>query len=188
MNKQPERTAATRNTFIETFIELNQQKPVEKITISELAAKSGYNRSTFYQYFDDTYDLLACIEDDFIQYVKDTIVSQIGMKKTESHFIESFLHIYAEKRTLLKILLSGSNHNNFAAKLQETLIPAFAAQMNLSAGDEKAEFLLDFYLSGIIGVLSRWVLSENPMAPEEYGRLMRQIVEGMGKSELFPVL
>lgn len=54
--------------------------------------------------------------------------------------------------------------------------------------DEQTIYKLDFYLSGIISIISRWVTSDAPMPPEEYALLIRQIVEGMSKSKLFPVL
>ena len=185
MNKQPQRTAATRNILISTFLSLNEQKPMEKITISELTRKAGYNRSTFYQYFNDTYHLLSYIEDEFLAYIHETIVGQIGKEKSAALFIEQFIHIFSEKRRLLKLLLNSSN---FHTKLKDFLIPAFAARLGLPLAEEKNVFLLEFYLSGIISILARWVSSETPMPPEEYALLMRRIVEGMKKSELFPVI
>lgn len=50
MNKQPEVTEKTRNMIIQTFCEMYEQMPVEKIFIKDLMQRAGYNRSTFYQY------------------------------------------------------------------------------------------------------------------------------------------
>ena len=188
MKKQPQRTAMTRSILIDTSIELCEQKEIDKITVSELSCKAGYNRSTFYQYFDDTYHLLSCIEDDLLLYIKDTVVKQIGKERPEEFFINGFIRIHTEKGKVLKLLLRRNSSNQFPTKLKEALIPAFATQMHLDAADEQVIYILDFYLSGIISVLSRWVTAETPMPPEEYALLMRRIVEGMGKSGLFPVL
>lgn len=65
MKKQPQITEKTRQVFIEVFCELYSQKPIEKISVQEIAKISGYNRSTFYQYFTDLYDLLDSVENDF---------------------------------------------------------------------------------------------------------------------------
>ncbi len=186
MKKQPERTAMTRNLLIDTFLQLSKQKPVDKITVAEISSKSGFNRSTFYQYFNDTNHLLSYIEDDLILYIKNTIINQIGEAHPEHLFIELFIKINAEKRNTLKLFLGSSN--GFPTKLKECLIPLFASQMHMSLDDEQTIYKLDFYLSGIISILSRWVISETPMPPEEYALIIRQIVEGMRKSELFPIL
>lgn len=188
MKKQPERTAMTRSALIDTFLELSNQMPLERITVSEISRKSGFNRSTFYQYFNDTQHLLSCIEDDLLLYIKSKIISKIGEAHPEHLFIDLFININTEKRNILKLLLGRSINNGFPAKLKESLIPLFAAQMNMPADDSQTVYKLDFYLSGIISIISRWITSESPMPPEEYALIVKQIVDGMYKSELFPVL
>lgn len=187
MKKQPERTALTRGTLINTFIKLSEKKPANKISVSEICNMAGYNRSTFYQYFNDTHHLLSCIEDDFLLYIKDNVISQIGESHPEHLFIDIFVKVNSEMINVLKLLLDKSLNNGFPAKLKESLIPLFAAQMKLPIDDEQTIYKLDFYLAGTISVLSRWVTSDNPMPPEQYALLVKQIVEGMHKSELFPI-
>ena len=58
MKKQPEKTAKTKQIFVDVFCKLYTQKPFEKILVQEITNKAGYNRSTFYEYFSDMYDLL----------------------------------------------------------------------------------------------------------------------------------
>ncbi len=188
MKKQPERTAMTRGTLIDTFIKLSENKPINKISVSEICNVAGYNRSTFYQYFTDTHHLLSCIEDDLLLYIKNTVISQIGERHPENLFVDLFIEVNTEKKNTLKLLLDKSLNNGFPTKLKESLIPLFAAQMNLSLDDEQTIYKLDFYLSGIISVLSRWVTSDTPMPPEKYGLIVQQLVEGMRKSEIFPSL
>ena len=48
---------------------LYSQKPLEKITVQEIARKAGFNRSTFYQYFLDVNDLLCDVENEFLKYI-----------------------------------------------------------------------------------------------------------------------
>lgn len=187
MKKQPERTEMTRKILVDAFLRLSENKPVDKITVSEICNKAGYNRSTFYQYFNDTRHLLSCIEDDLLLYIKNRIISQIGETHPEHLFVDLFIKINAEKSSTLKLLLGKSINNSFPVKLKESLIPLFAAQMKMPANDSQTVYKLDFYLSGIISIISRWITSESPMPPEEYALLVKQIVEGMRKSELFPI-
>ncbi len=187
MKKQPERTAMTQNALIDAFLELSNHMPLDKITVSEISRRSGFNRSTFYQYFNDTQHLLSYIEDDLLMYIKNRIISQIGESHSEPLFIDLFININTEKRNILKLLLGSNTNHSFPSKLKESLIPLFAAQMNLSANDPQTVYKLDFYLSGIISIISKWITSDPPMPPEEFALLVKQIVEGMHKSELFPI-
>ncbi|HBM75859.1 MAG TPA: TetR family transcriptional regulator [Clostridiaceae bacterium] len=48
----------TLEAFSGTMFELLSMKSFEKITVNELCQRSNYPRATFYNYFDDKYDLL----------------------------------------------------------------------------------------------------------------------------------
>ena len=51
-----------RTCIVEAFLQLCQTLPCDKITVSQLTKKAGYNRSTFYAYFNNTDDLLKQLE------------------------------------------------------------------------------------------------------------------------------
>ena len=48
----------TLEAFSGTMFELLSRKSFEEITVNELCQQSNYPRATFYNYFDDKYDLL----------------------------------------------------------------------------------------------------------------------------------
>lgn len=72
------------NDFSTGLFDLLKEKKLESITIAQLCEKSSYPRSTFYNYFDDIYDLM--------DYCWESIVSQIK--------IDDFQDIEHDKRTL----------------------------------------------------------------------------------------
>ena len=47
----------TEELIINTFLELVEEKPLDKITIQDIADQCGINRNTFYYHFDDIYSL-----------------------------------------------------------------------------------------------------------------------------------
>ena len=51
----------TDRLLADSFKELAQIKPVEKITIKEITDKAGVIRPTFYNHFQDKYELLEWI-------------------------------------------------------------------------------------------------------------------------------
>lgn len=93
MNKQPEITEATRNTFIEAFCELYKVKPIEKITVKELVSKAGYSRATFYNYFNDAYELLEYVENDFITSLLKEITYNIENSLNPNEFVYTFVNL-----------------------------------------------------------------------------------------------
>ena len=60
------RVRLTKKMLIKVFLELRRQKPLRKITVSELCSAAGVGRGTFYAHFTDIYDLNEKLEDKFL--------------------------------------------------------------------------------------------------------------------------
>ncbi len=180
MKKQPERTALTRNAFVDAFISISESKPIEKITIQEIADKAGYNRTTFYQYFEDTFHLLSYMEDCIITYIQESIVTRIGDLPAEEKFVQLFTDMYYKNNKYLKVLFNSVNYHRFEQKLKRILTPAFEQQICAILDNVQIEYIIDFYLSGMISIIAKWITSED-MSVEEFAQLVRSIVEGMSK-------
>ena len=94
MKKQPEVTARTKQAFIEAFCELYSQKPIEKISVQEVANRAGYNRSSFYQHFCDIYELLDCLENDVLVSISQKLDDRKGS-------IQDTIALLEEKKSYL---------------------------------------------------------------------------------------
>ena len=61
------RIEKTRNSIVNTFLELRSKKDLEKITVKELCEKAQINKSTFYSHYHDIYDLSEHLEDEVVR-------------------------------------------------------------------------------------------------------------------------
>ena len=48
-----------KEILAESFQELAEKKPVDKITVKDITGNCGYSTATFYRHFRDKYDLIA---------------------------------------------------------------------------------------------------------------------------------
>jgi AcrR family transcriptional regulator len=178
MKKQPEITAVTRKSFIDAFCALYGAKAGKKITIQELSKKAGYNRCTFYQYFNDVDDILTCLEDMVISYISEHIAAYIKHGDFGDMFIESFAAIQNEVEiaTYAKVLLGNSNSTKFALRLKAALMPVFVDRFHILKNDIKSVYVLEFYLAGIISIGSRWLRSGHEIETEDLGTLIRGLL------------
>ena len=48
-----------KEILAESFRELAEKKPVDKITVPDIVGNCGYSKTTFYRLFKDKYDLMA---------------------------------------------------------------------------------------------------------------------------------
>ena len=88
MNKRPELTEQTKRNLRTAFWSLYAQKPLEKISVREITALAGYNRGTFYLYYQDVYDLLNQIEDELLAPVlRRYVLDGKGFTDTESELL-----------------------------------------------------------------------------------------------------
>ena len=87
MKKQPELTAQTKENLMEAFWQIYCEKRIEKITVKEITMKAGYNRSTFYEYFTDVYDVLEQIENSLIPSPQD--LPPLSLINTSAHHYQS---------------------------------------------------------------------------------------------------
>ena len=71
MNSIDARVRYTRMIIEQSFLELLGEKPISKITVTELCEKAQLNRATFYKHYLDIPDLMEKIEEDLFDKIRD---------------------------------------------------------------------------------------------------------------------
>jgi len=183
MKKNPELTARTRANLMEAFWSLYSTRKIEQITISQITTKAGYNRSTFYEYFIDIYDVLYQLENDLLTYIKQTVVK--GNKKSfRDDIIETAFDIYEGRGTYLSVLLTENGDPSFAEKMKATVSPVMIEAFDLSPEDIHTYYILEFALSAVIATMSHWYKTNKSLNITEVG----EMVESMLRSGVLPLV
>lgn len=169
MKKQPEMTDKTRQAFIHVFCDLYSQKPIEKISIQEIANKSGYNRSTFYQYFTDIYALLDYVEENVLKSIREEMAS----RELSTHSFQDALQCLenAEEILILKALLGDYGSVHFVERLKRE-IPFEKLIVGLPTHDILAPYLMEFYISTLISMFRLWIRNGKDLSSEELVKLI----------------
>lgn len=176
MTKQSEFTDVTRRAFIEAFCFYYQQAPIERITVKELAQKAGYSRSTFYNYFTDPYDLLNYIENDFICSIYRQL-SAIGKDKLLDNFVFHFINVMTENELYRQTFLSRPVSMQFINRLKSKAIPLFLQIFEISPDNKKAVYTIEFYIPGVISLISSWMQNEHELPIENLAEVVRGILK-----------
>lgn len=177
MKKQPEITEATRRDFISAFCDCYAERPIEKITVKEVAERAGYSRVTFYNYFNDVYDLLEQIEDEFISQIANGIGRSIEADRDFRNFVYAFQKLIAENEFYSQIFLKNSRHSHFFVRLKDRIIPVALKSLGLSSEQRSAVYALEFYLPGMISMISCWLKNDRDMPAEDLAELVRGILQ-----------
>ena len=147
MKKQPEVTEQTKKNIIAAFCRLYAQRPIEQIYVKDVISEAGYNRSTFYEYFQDIYALLNCLENDVIDYIRAKLDDGT---RTQA----DLLQLLSEKEEYLKALLGPFGCVHFQDRLKTEL----AAESDAVISDGRFEpYFAEFHIEASLSLYRLWL-------------------------------
>lgn len=134
------------------------QKPLDKITISDIAEDCGINRMTFYYHFKDIYDLIewSCMED---------ASKALAGKKTYDTWQQGFLQIFQavqdNRPFIMNVYHSVSREQVelYLYRLTYDLLIGVVEEkaVGMNVRDEDKKFIADFYKYGFVGLMLDWI-------------------------------
>jgi len=179
MKKHAERTAQTRADLTEAFWQLYCEKRLEKITVKEIAGKAGYNRSTFYQYFNDPSSVLDQIENSLMPTPETLPPISLGEGATPLLPMDLFIQMYEKNRKYYVVLFGDKGDPSFQSKIKNGVKEMIKNTLskNVVADSFESEYALEYMLSGMIGVLSYWARSEKTYPSDRLLKLMYDMIQ-----------
>lgn len=175
MKKQPEVTERTKAILMDSFWQLYRKNDIRKISIKDITEKAGYNRSTFYQYFIDIYDLLNQLEDSLIQYITDNVKANL-VSANENDFIKQFSQLYDLKGEYISVLLSKNGDPMFAEKLKSALSFIIIDKFEIKRDKIHSNLMFEFAISGILSAITKWYNLGKPIPSEELVVMLRSML------------
>ena len=121
----------SKKSIFDAFVNLRSKKELRKITVKELCEKALINKSTFYTYYEDMFDL------------SDKIESELVVK-----FYRNLMGAMTENKALTNTVFSGSQHPNLIVKLSKSLKNMIFENCPEYINDKKFCTLLDYAIYG----------------------------------------
>ena len=169
-----------------SFIELAEHQPIEKISVSDIVAASGKNRKTFYYHFEskehlirwvfrrDLADVLkANVADDDLLFEPEgddsfpslpySVHKKVGVRSLDgSVFFDMLAECFQYRRSYYAKTLRMSGPDSLQAYLYRLYVPAMAADIrfilsNRYLSEGNVRFLSEFYTGAILSYLQHKV-------------------------------
>lgn len=179
------RVRYTRNMIRHSFLKLLSEKPMGKITVKEICEMADINRATFYAHYEDVYDLLDKIEEEFYMDVHNSASTMMKEDYTGIMPIE-ILKMIRNNEELCRAMFGKYGDKEFLRKLMyfaETDSLGDWKKLYPDMGEEKLEWLYSFIVNGCAGIIQKWAQSGFQTEPEEMARFMARMfsscVKGM---------
>ena len=169
----------TKRALEQSLKNLLQQKPLSKITISDITEDCGISRMTFYYHFKDIYDLVewACAED---------AARALQNKKTYDTWQQGFVQIFHAVRENTVFVMNVYRCVNreqvekYLVPLTDQLIMGViterAAGMTVREADQ--QFIAQVYSYAFVGIMLDWIRDDMRADPEELVNRLAMVIRG----------
>ena len=166
---------STKLALANSLKKLLQKKFLDDITVKEIVEDCEVNRQTFYYHFQDIYDLLRWFLD------HETEQALQGARDWHEGLMLAFRYVQENHLTIYHVVRSsGRDHLDcqffsLSRSLITTLLARYASDVALSEADR--EFLTNFYMYAISGILMRWISEDMKDPPEIMADRLSRLLE-----------
>ncbi|MBQ7474053.1 MAG: TetR/AcrR family transcriptional regulator C-terminal domain-containing protein [Oscillospiraceae bacterium] len=133
-------------------------KPIDKITVKDLAEICKVNRQTFYYHFDDVYDLLEWV---FEADAEKNLPHEVKYERWREDVSMFFKYLMQNADFALNIYNSPNRTYmlRFYKQKLQNCIRSFAVivSRDMLIDRRDFEFVVEFYANCVVGVISQWL-------------------------------
>lgn len=192
MNKAESKYFNTAVKMDQALIALLEEKSFDYITVSEICAKAGVNRSTFYLHYENTRDLLneaaRYLLDGFLAcFPVDTEVlaqrfAQGDMRRlnyiTEEYVRPYLTYILNNRRIFATVMAHTTSFEveSIFQRMFQNIFEPILSRFGYSARERN--YVIRFYLNGINAIVMEWLESDCRETVEEISGVIRVCVFG----------
>lgn len=156
--KLDQRVRYTKMVIRQNFLPMLRDRPVNRITVKEVCAAANINRATFYAHYTDLYDLLARIQQEFYDELREPIrsKSQVDMTAAAVEVLETI----RENVDLCRVLFGQYGDAKFLLRLVNL---AYADSLAVwrrdypNIPDEQLAMVYEFVSYGSVGIIRQWI-------------------------------
>ncbi len=166
-----QRVRLTKRLLMQSLVDILQNVPLNKVTISQVCAKAGINRTTFYKHYSDEYALYYDIEHEAIEMLK----RALSFDKDKA--LGVILSFFGQQRKLAFVLFNANVDEELPEKLfslPEIKNIIRGEMVSCGADFEKIYF---FICNGGYALIKDWINGGFKESPAEIEALLSYIVK-----------
>lgn len=158
--------------FSEKMIAMLADMPLEEISVQKICDVCNYPRSTFYNYFEDIYDLMDYC---WIAIMKDMDIEKYlnvqGEQNTEQIFSLLYEYLDRYRPQIYRILLKNSLEGRCMVSLRTFMKKQIGKIISMCPGTKdfplREDVIVDYYAATIEMLLEKCFLAKEQLSKEE---------------------
>ena len=171
------RVRRTKKVLRDSLFKLLSEKNIAHITVKELTDLADVNRSTFYSYYTDIYDMMEQIQDElYFSFFNVIKAAGESVDDVDSYFayITGFLGYVRENRETCTFFLRNDRNNKLVVRIKNDI----RSLLNDSKKDYPLEdprcYLTDFALSAMLETVVAWMDDGMIAEPEALAKFLSE--------------
>ncbi|MEL1133677.1 TetR/AcrR family transcriptional regulator C-terminal domain-containing protein [Desulfitobacterium sp. THU1] len=148
---------ATKELYKNTLLSLAKKRPLAKVTVKDILNSSQTAKQTFYNHFEDKYDLINFVLYDFVEGIE----KSHAMRSYEG--ILSVLDFTRENSSFFSSIVKKGNPSNFPEFYYRWCVNYYVVALQKEYGlkviSPDIKMAIDFYCHGAVGIYIDWIQS-----------------------------
>lgn len=170
------RVKITKRMMKDALLELLEQKPLEKISVTDICRTADVNRSSFYAHYQDIMQLANEIEQDVLEQLPTD--SEALYDYSTGYALEvlaDFFDYVRENERLFRILIVKHESRSFNNHLINTVMDRYRVPL---MGDTELErrYNYTYITNGVMGMLRVWIVDGFPISSARLAKLVLKLI------------
>lgn len=147
------RQTKTKKLIKDAYLNLLREKPINKITVTEIAKKANIERKTFYLHYSCTDDIIFEYEQDYYTFIMKYLGKYVNQPQYGIHDILNrinriLIHLFPFLNQLSRNEASRLVLKTFIERMIKTVIKEFLLK-HYELTKSKIDYYVEFYSSGL---------------------------------------
>lgn len=159
----------------EALLELLAEKPMAKISVTDICKVADVNRSTFYAYYQEIPELLREIEDEVLSHIP--IALDPAQIVTNEQFIgelEKFFDYAKANGNTFRVLMFRSEEERFSSQLVKMVFDYCRIKNNIE-DHILVKYAYAYCIHGAVAIVKEWIKDGFPVSSHDFAEAIMKM-------------
>lgn len=164
----------TKYALADSMKKLMENRPMKKISISDIVKSCNMNRQSFYYHFKDKYDLVNWI------YYNELVVKIKDLPLERFELLERNCNYFYENKDFYKNAFEVTGQNSFSQYFSQVTHTILKTQLEeIFKNKKNVDFYVTFYVDANLASISRWLREGAKIPPDDFVNLLKCAIEDL---------
>ncbi|KRO10909.1 TetR/AcrR family transcriptional regulator [Lactiplantibacillus xiangfangensis] len=157
----------TKRLIQDSLIQLLQEQSIDEITVTAVCKAADINRGTFYAHYEDVKDCMNRMEQDATKELL-AVIDEHSIPDSLQAILTGIFEVVKKRHAVTSFILTTDQDflMSFIATTKREILAQIPNKVQ-GIGSREKEYMFEYYLNGIVGVVRYWLKTGLNESPEE---------------------